>query len=62
MIHGSILTEGKNFTKEGGGEDREVAVSGSPNARSITIYRSIGLRYTQLNVHLNVTHILFVEK
>jgi hypothetical protein len=62
MIHGSILTEDKNFTKERGGEDREVVVSGSPNARSITIYRSIGLRYTQLNVHLNVTHILFVEK
>ncbi|PNX55175.1 hypothetical protein L195_g048802, partial [Trifolium pratense] len=27
---GSIPTEGKNSTREGGGEDREVAVPGSP--------------------------------
>jgi hypothetical protein len=26
MVHGSILTEGKNSTSEGGGEDCEVAV------------------------------------
>jgi hypothetical protein len=31
MYIGSILTEGKNSTSEGGGEDREVAVPGPPN-------------------------------
>ncbi|MCI62499.1 hypothetical protein A2U01_0083756, partial [Trifolium medium] len=30
MVHGSIPTEGKNSTSEGGGEDREVAVPGPP--------------------------------
>ncbi|MCH92662.1 hypothetical protein A2U01_0013603, partial [Trifolium medium] len=29
-VYGSILTEGKNSTSEGGGEDREVAVSEPP--------------------------------
>jgi hypothetical protein len=29
-VHGSIPTEGKNSTREGGGEDREVVVSGPP--------------------------------
>jgi hypothetical protein len=29
-VHGSIPTEGKNSTREGDGEDREVAVPGPP--------------------------------
>jgi hypothetical protein len=29
-VHGSILTEGKKSTREGGGEDREVAAPRSP--------------------------------
>ncbi|PNY05297.1 hypothetical protein L195_g001742 [Trifolium pratense] len=29
-VRGSIHTEGKNSTSEGGGEDREVTVSGPP--------------------------------
>ncbi|MCI89510.1 hypothetical protein A2U01_0110799, partial [Trifolium medium] len=29
-VHGSIPTEGENSTREGGGEDREVAVPGPP--------------------------------
>jgi hypothetical protein len=35
-VHGSIFTEGKNSTREGGDEDREVAVSELPNARTVT--------------------------
>jgi hypothetical protein len=31
MEYGLIPSEGKNSTRDGGGEDREVAVSGSPN-------------------------------
>jgi hypothetical protein len=30
MVHGSIPTEGKNSTRDGGGKDREMAVSGPP--------------------------------
>ncbi|MCI58755.1 hypothetical protein A2U01_0080010, partial [Trifolium medium] len=32
-IHGSTPTEGKNSTRDGGGEDRKVAVSGPPKMR-----------------------------
>jgi hypothetical protein len=32
-VHGPIPTEYKNSTRKGGGEDREVAVSGSPKTR-----------------------------
>jgi hypothetical protein len=35
-VHGSISTEGKNSTSDGGGEGREVTVSGSPKARAVT--------------------------
>jgi hypothetical protein len=35
-VYGSIPTEGKNSTSEGGGEGRELAVPGAPKARAVT--------------------------
>jgi hypothetical protein len=43
-IHGSIPTKGKNSTREGGGEDREVAVPGSPKARAVTKKDTLNIR------------------
>jgi hypothetical protein len=36
MVHGSISTEGKNFTSEEGGENCDVIVSGAPKAQAVT--------------------------
>jgi hypothetical protein len=40
-VHGSIPTEGKNYTREGGGEDREVTVSGPPKVVGSFVGRKI---------------------
>jgi hypothetical protein len=56
----SIPTEDKNFTNEGGGEDREVAVSRSAEAWAVTtatvsIFKSdwrTNLRITVKNIFL----------
>jgi hypothetical protein len=45
-VHGSIPTEDKNYTKEGGGEDHEVAVAGPP--------KLVGPEL--LHDHLKITH------
>ncbi|MCI80120.1 hypothetical protein A2U01_0101391, partial [Trifolium medium] len=39
MVHGSIPTEGKNFTRDESREDGDVAVSGSPReeVRAVTV-------------------------
>jgi hypothetical protein len=36
MVHDSILMEGKNSTREGGGEGHDIIVSGAPKIKAVT--------------------------